>query len=140
MAYCIKCNPCRFKLRPPRGVLLHGPPGSGKTALARAAAADSGATLLVVNGPDVLTEFYGEGPAAVWGTAVGCRVRHPGGLFPTSVFIWGVHVCRLSFTLLCLCQMMQASASCQRIIVMPHSVLTEPPTPSQPLTLFVPHR
>jgi AAA family ATPase len=55
---CFFC--CRYKLRPPKGLLLHGPPGSGKTALARAAAVEAGAALLVVNGPDILTEFYGE--------------------------------------------------------------------------------
>ncbi len=49
----------RCGLRPPRGLLLHGPPGSGKTVLARAAAADAGATLLVLNGPDVMSEFAG---------------------------------------------------------------------------------
>lgn len=40
-------------------MLLHGPPGTGKTALARAAAAEAGAVLLVINGPEVMTEFYG---------------------------------------------------------------------------------
>jgi hypothetical protein len=50
----------RYRIRPPRGVLLHGPPGSGKTVLARAAAADSGARLLVVNGADVMSEYLGE--------------------------------------------------------------------------------
>lgn len=47
------------RLRPPRGVLLHGPPGSGKTVLAVAAAQDAGATLFTLNGPDVISEFYG---------------------------------------------------------------------------------
>lgn len=50
----------RLCLKPPRGVLLHGPPGTGKTALACAAAADAGATLFVLNGPDIISEYVGE--------------------------------------------------------------------------------
>ncbi len=49
----------RARVRPPRGVLLHGPPGSGKTVLARAAAADAGATVFLISGPDILSEYYG---------------------------------------------------------------------------------
>lgn len=41
-------------------LLFAGPPGSGKTVLARAAAADAGGVLLVVNGPDIMSEFFGE--------------------------------------------------------------------------------
>ena len=52
-------------LRPPRGVLLHGPPGTGKTMLACAAAADAGARLFVLNGPDIISEFVGESEAGL---------------------------------------------------------------------------
>ena len=52
-------------LRPPKGVLLHGPPGTGKTMLACAAAADAGARLFVLNGPDIISEFVGESEAGL---------------------------------------------------------------------------
>jgi Ni2+-binding GTPase involved in maturation of urease and hydrogenase len=72
---CCCCCCCRYKLRPPRGLLLHGPPGSGKTALARAAAVEARAALLVVNGPDILTEFYGEAELCMLGfvTCTDCK-------------------------------------------------------------------
>ncbi|GLC74667.1 hypothetical protein PLESTF_001542800 [Pleodorina starrii] len=57
----------QYGIRPPRGVLLYGPPGSGKTVLARAAAADAGATVFLINGPDVVSEYYGESEASVRG-------------------------------------------------------------------------
>lgn len=50
----------QYGVQPPCGVLLWGPPGTGKTSLARAAASDSGAQLFVLNGPDLVSEFYGE--------------------------------------------------------------------------------
>jgi transitional endoplasmic reticulum ATPase len=48
------------RLRPPKGVLLHGPPGSGKTLLAKAAAKQSGANFISVKGPELLSKYVGE--------------------------------------------------------------------------------
>jgi len=45
---------------PPRGLLLYGPPGSGKTLIARAVARESDAFFLTVNGPEVIQKHYGE--------------------------------------------------------------------------------
>ncbi|KIY65496.1 AAA family ATPase [Cylindrobasidium torrendii FP15055 ss-10] len=49
-----------FNLKPPRGILLHGPPGTGKTHLARAVAASTKASVLVINGPELSSAFHGE--------------------------------------------------------------------------------
>ena len=45
---------------PPRGVLLHGPSGTGKTLLARGVAAETGAYFFVLNGPDIMSKQTGE--------------------------------------------------------------------------------
>ncbi|KAG0376427.1 hypothetical protein BGX24_007775, partial [Mortierella sp. AD032] len=50
----------QFGLRPPKGVLLYGPPGTGKTLIARTVATATGAFLTVINGPEIITKFYGE--------------------------------------------------------------------------------
>ena len=48
----------RLGIRPPQGVLLHGPPGCGKTLLARAVANESEANFFPVNGPEIMNKFY----------------------------------------------------------------------------------
>ncbi len=44
----------------PKGVLLHGPPGTGKTLLAKAVANESEAHFILLNGPEIMSKFYGE--------------------------------------------------------------------------------
>jgi transitional endoplasmic reticulum ATPase len=50
----------KLGVEPPKGVLLHGPPGTGKTLLAKAVANESEANFILLNGPEVMSKFYGE--------------------------------------------------------------------------------
>jgi transitional endoplasmic reticulum ATPase len=53
----------RLGIEPPKGVLLHGPPGCGKTLLARAVANESEANFFAINGPEITSKYYGESEA-----------------------------------------------------------------------------
>ena len=53
----------RLGIDPPRGVFLYGPPGCGKTLLAKAVATESDANFYVISGPEIMSKFYGESEA-----------------------------------------------------------------------------
>lgn len=53
----------RLGIEPPKGVLLYGPPGCGKTLIARAVANESEANFYSINGPEIMSKFYGESEA-----------------------------------------------------------------------------
>ncbi len=50
----------RLGIDPPKGVLLYGPPGTGKTLIARAVANESGANFYAIQGPEIMSKFYGQ--------------------------------------------------------------------------------
>jgi ATP-dependent Zn protease len=65
------CNPTKYEImgaRAPKGLLLEGPPGTGKTMLARATAATAGVPLLYCSGSDFVEMFVGRGAARVRNT------------------------------------------------------------------------
>jgi transitional endoplasmic reticulum ATPase len=61
-------NPKVFKrmgIRPPKGILLYGPPGCGKTLLARAVASETNANFISIKGPELLSKWVGESEKAI---------------------------------------------------------------------------
>ncbi len=50
----------RLGIEPPKGILLYGPPGTGKTLLAKAVANEADAHFIAINGPEIMSKFYGE--------------------------------------------------------------------------------
>ncbi len=50
----------RLGITPPKGVLLNGPPGTGKTLIAKAVANESGANFFAINGPEIMSKYYGQ--------------------------------------------------------------------------------
>jgi len=56
-------HPALFKsigVKPPKGILMYGPPGSGKTLIARAIANETGCFFFVINGPEIMSKLAGE--------------------------------------------------------------------------------
>ncbi len=53
----------RLGIEAPKGVLLHGPPGTGKTLMAKAIANETNSHFTVINGPEIMSKFYGESEA-----------------------------------------------------------------------------
>ena len=50
----------RLGIEAPKGVLLHGPPGTGKTMLAKAVAGETSSNFISIGGPEIMSKFYGE--------------------------------------------------------------------------------
>ncbi|KAH0832261.1 P-loop containing nucleoside triphosphate hydrolase protein [Lanmaoa asiatica] len=64
-------------LKPPRGILLHGPPGTGKTHLARAIAASTRSSVIIINGPELSSAYHGETEARLREVFRNARAKSP---------------------------------------------------------------
>ncbi|NWT02432.1 SPAT5 protein, partial [Mionectes macconnelli] len=70
-----------YGIPPPRGVLLYGPPGTGKTLIAKAIANEVGAHVTVINGPEIISKFYGESESRLRQIFAEASLRHPSIIF-----------------------------------------------------------
>jgi ribosome biogenesis ATPase len=67
----------RLGISIPAGILLYGPPGCGKTLLAKAVASESGANFISVKGPELLNKYLGESERAIRQVFQRARVSSP---------------------------------------------------------------
>nr|XP_021154334.1 spermatogenesis-associated protein 5 isoform X1 [Columba livia] len=70
-----------YGISPPRGVLLYGPPGTGKTMIAKAIASEVGAHVTVINGPEIISKFYGESESRLRQIFAEASLRRPSIIF-----------------------------------------------------------
>ncbi|XP_009782020.1 cell division cycle protein 48 homolog [Nicotiana tabacum] len=81
-------HPQLFKcigVKTPKGILLYGPPGSGKTTIARAVANETGAFFLVINGPEIMSKMAGESEANLRNAFVEAEKNAPSIIFIDEV-------------------------------------------------------
>ncbi|MHA1785579.1 MAG: CDC48 family AAA ATPase [Candidatus Helarchaeota archaeon] len=71
----------KLGISPPKGVLLRGPPGCGKTLLVRAVANESEAYFIPINGPEIMSKFYGESEKKLRGIFDEAEKNAPGIIF-----------------------------------------------------------
>lgn len=77
-------HPQLFKtigVKPPKGILLYGPPGSGKTLIARAVANETGAFFFLINGPEIMSKMAGESESNLRKAFEECEKNSPAILF-----------------------------------------------------------
>jgi len=75
----------RMGIRPPRGVLLYGPPGCSKTLMAKALAHESSRNFLAVKGPELFSMYVGESERAVRDLFSKARAASPSIVFMDEV-------------------------------------------------------
>jgi transitional endoplasmic reticulum ATPase len=71
----------RLGIKPPKGVLLFGAPGSGKTLLARAVATESAANFITIKGPEIFSKWVGESEKAIREVFRKARMAAPAVIF-----------------------------------------------------------